>query len=93
MRFHHFPQDYISSGRGAITKLSKSQQINSINAKTFKKWFMCQPINPKGETLGTCGLEGKKWTSSRTLWVGLNFDTWLRVLKYYFLGSKPQLQY
>ena len=34
MELHYFPQDYITSGRGAKTKLSKSQQINAINLGT-----------------------------------------------------------
>ena len=37
-------------------------------------------INPKGEKLGTCGLEGIKGSPAEPFEVGLNFDTWLRVL-------------
>ena len=36
MELHHFLQDYISSGSGAETKLSKSQQINAINVKNVQ---------------------------------------------------------
>ena len=37
-------------------------------------------MNPKGEKLGTCGLEGKKGSLAEPSKVDLNFDTWLRVL-------------
>ena len=32
-------------------------------------------MNPKGENLGTCGLEGKKESPVETSEVGLHFDT------------------
>ena len=51
------------------------------------------PMNPKGENLGTCGLEGMKGSPAEPFKVDLNFDTWLGVLKSYFLGSKSQLQH
>ena len=37
-------------------------------------------MNPKGEKLGTCGLEGIKGSLAESSEVGLNFDTWLGVL-------------
>ena len=37
-------------------------------------------MNPKGEKLGTCGLEGIKGSLAEPSKVGLNFDTWLEVL-------------
>ena len=37
-------------------------------------------MNPKGENLGTCDLEGIKGSPAKPSKVGLNFDTWLRVL-------------
>ena len=58
---HHLPQDYTSSGRGAEIKLSKFQQIDVINVKKRSRRDSCaKPMNPKGEKLGICGLEGIK---------------------------------
>ena len=37
-------------------------------------------MNPKGENLETCGLEGMKGSPAEPSKVGLEFDTWLRVL-------------
>ena len=37
-------------------------------------------MNPKGEKLGTYGLEGIKGSPAEHLEVDLNFDTWLGVL-------------
>ena len=37
-------------------------------------------MNPKGEKLGTYGLEGIKGSLAEPFEVGLNFDTWLGVL-------------
>ena len=37
-------------------------------------------MNPKGENLGTCGLEGIKVSLAEPSEVDLNFDTWLGVL-------------
>ena len=37
-------------------------------------------MNPKGEKLGMCGFEGIKGSPIEPSEVGLNFDTWLRVL-------------
>ena len=39
-----------------------------------------KPINPKGENLGTCSLEGIKESPAKPSEVDLNFDTWLGVL-------------
>ena len=39
-----------------------------------------KPINPKGENLGTCSLEGIKESPAKPSEVDLNFDTWLEVL-------------
>ena len=39
-----------------------------------------KPFNPKGENLGTYGLEGIKGSLAKPSKVGLNFDTWLGVL-------------
>ena len=39
-----------------------------------------KPINPKGENLGTCDLEGMKGSQIEPLEAGLEFDTWLGVL-------------
>ena len=37
-------------------------------------------MNPKGENLEICGLEGIKKSPAEPSEVDLNFDTWLRVL-------------
>ena len=37
-------------------------------------------MNPKGENLGTCDLEGIKGYLAKPSEVDLNFDTWLGVL-------------
>ena len=37
-------------------------------------------MNPKGEKLGTCGLEGKKGSLAEPSEVNLEFDTWLEML-------------
>ena len=37
-------------------------------------------MNPKGENLGTCGLEDIKGSLAEPSEVGLNFDTWFGVL-------------
>ena len=39
-------------------------------------------MNPKGENLGTCGLEGIKGSLVEPSEVGLNFDIWLGVLNH-----------
>ena len=39
-----------------------------------------KPMNPKGETLGTCSLEGIRRSPAKPPEVDLEFDTWLRVL-------------
>ena len=37
-------------------------------------------MNPKGENLGTCGLEGIKVSSMKLPEMDLEFNIWLRVL-------------
>ena len=37
-------------------------------------------MNPKGEILGTCGLEGIRGSPTKPPEVDLEFDTWLGVL-------------
>ena len=37
-------------------------------------------MNPKGENLGKCGLEGIKGSPAKLSEMDLNFDTWLGVL-------------
>ena len=39
-----------------------------------------KPMNPEGENLGTCGLEGIKGSPTEPSEVDLKFDTWLGVL-------------
>ena len=81
MELRHSPQEYISSGKEAETKLSKSQKINTINVKNISRnGSYAKPMNPNGEYLGTCGLEGIKGSPTEPSKVGLNFDTWLGVL-------------
>ena len=45
-------------------------------------------MNPKGEKLGTCGLDGIKGSLAEPSEVDLNFDTWLGVLNPTSWGSK-----
>ena len=47
-------------------------------------------MNPKGEKLGTCGLEGIKGSLAEPSKVGLNFDTWFGVLNLTSWGTKSQ---
>ena len=75
MGLHHFPQDSISSRRGVITKLLRSQQINAICQKLLRTGSRAKPMNPKGENLGTSGLECMKGSLAEPSEVGLNFDT------------------
>ena len=42
-------------------------------------------MNPKGEKLGTCNLEGIKGSPTEPSEVNLELYTWLGVLKSYFL--------
>ena len=37
-------------------------------------------MNPKGGNLGTCGLKGMKGFPAEPSEVGLEFDTWIKVL-------------
>ena len=48
-------------------------------------------MNPKGEKLGTCDLEGIKGSPTEPPEVDLEFDTWLRVLNLTSWGTKSQL--
>ena len=50
-------------------------------------------MNPKGEKLGTCDLEGIKGPLMELPEVDLEFDTWLGVLNPTSWGSKSQLQH
>ena len=50
-------------------------------------------MNPKGENLGTCGLESIKGSLAESLEVDLKFDTWLGVLNLTSWGTKSQLQH
>ena len=50
-------------------------------------------MNPKGENLGTCGLEGIKGSLAEPLEVDLELDTWIGVLNLTSWGSKSQLQH
>ena len=61
-RLHHLPQDCTSSGRGVETKF---QQIDAINVKSMHP--CAKLINPKGEKLGTCDLEGIKRSPAEPL--------------------------
>ena len=51
-----------------------------------------KPMNPKGEKLGTCGLEGIRRLPAEPPEVGLELDTWLELLNLTSWGSKSQLQ-
>ena len=50
-------------------------------------------MNPKGEKLGTYGLEGIKGFLAEPPEVDLELDTWLGVLNLTSWGSKSQLQH
>ena len=50
-------------------------------------------MNPRGEKLGTCGLEGMKGPPAEPPEVGLELDTWLGVLNLTLWGSKSPLQF
>ena len=47
-------------------------------------------MNPKGEKLGTCGLEGIIGSPAEPPEVDLKFDTWLGVLNLTSWGTKSQ---
>ena len=47
-------------------------------------------MNPKGEKLGTCGLEGIKGSLTEPPEVDLEFNTWLGVLNLTSWGTKSQ---
>ena len=83
MGLHLLPQDYISNGMEAETKLFKLEQIDAINVKKRSRHDSCaKPMNPKGEILGTCGLEGIKGSPAEPPEVDLEFDIWLEVLNF-----------
>ena len=50
-------------------------------------------MNPKGEKLGTCGLEGIKGSLAELPKVDKELDTWLGVLNLTSWGTKSQLQH
>ena len=50
-------------------------------------------MNPKGENLGTCGLEGIKRISNEPPEVNLELDAWLGVLNLTSWESESQLQH
>ena len=50
-------------------------------------------MNPKGEKLRTCGLEGIKGSLAEPPEVDLELDTWIGVLNLTSWGSKSQLQH
>ena len=50
-------------------------------------------MNPKGEKLGTCGLEGIKGSPAEPLEVDQNLTPGLKVLNLTSQGSESQLQH
>ena len=48
-------------------------------------------MNPKGENLGTCGLEGIKVSSVKLPEMDLEFNTWLGLLNLTSHGFESQL--
>ena len=61
--------------------------------KKYSRRDSCaKPMNPKGEKLETCSLEGIKGPPAKPPEVGLELDTWLGVLNLTSWGSKSQLQ-
>ena len=68
MELHHFSQDCTSNRRGAENQIIQT----SINW-CYKSWkrsrnnSFAKPMNPKGEKLGTCGLEGVKRSPAEPL--------------------------
>ena len=59
--------------------LTKNVQRHDSSAK---------PMNPEGEILGTCGLEGIRGSPAELLELDLEFDTWLGVLNLTSWGTK-----
>ena len=62
-------------------------QVTHILTNQFYKCQKCsridlcaKPMNPKGENLVKCGLEGIKGSLVESSKVGLKFDTWFGVL-------------
>ena len=50
-------------------------------------------MNPKGENLGTCGLEGIKVSSVKLPEMDLEFNTWLGLLNLTSWDTKSQFQH
>ena len=76
MELHRLFQDCTSNGRGAETKLFKLHQINAINVKKrSRRDLYAKPMSPKGEKLGTCGLEGIRGPPVKPPEVGLELGT------------------
>ena len=76
MELHRLFQDCTSNGREVETKLFKLQQIDVINVKKHSRRDSCaKPMSPKGEKLGTCGLEGIRGPPVKPPEVGLELGT------------------
>ena len=80
MGFHRLPQSPISSE-------GSHNQVTQISTNQFYKCQKCsrvdsyaKPMNPEGENLGKCNLEGIKGFLAEPSEVGPKFDTWLKVL-------------
>ena len=50
-------------------------------------------MNPKGENVGICDLEGIKGFPAEPSEMDLEFDIWLGMLNFTSWGTKSQLQY
>ena len=50
-------------------------------------------MNPKGETLGTCSLEGIRRSPAKPPEVDLEFEIWIGVLNLTSWGTKSQLHH
>ena len=93
MGFHYLPQSSSSSGREAMTKLLKSQQITSINAKNVRELVHApSPWILKGK-FGKMWFEGDKGISSRTFWSRPKIWDLAWGAESYSLGSKSKLQH
>ena len=65
--------------------LQRKGSCNQVTQISTNQCYKCQkhsrissrakPMNPKGENLGTCGLEDMKGSQAEPFEVGLNFDT------------------
>ena len=49
-----------------------------------------KPMNPRGETLGTCSLEGIRRSPAKPPKVDLEFEIWIGVLNLTSWGTKYQ---